>query len=321
MKSARPNLKLTNSSSQGANFPFQSNKPSRPSCFRIFNDFRRGTSQLTYESLPRLKIDWVEIKGNHYGTWPTRQEQAILFNSDDRDDESTHASLEDDGDLFQTLLKQVLLSEPFLRNEQNVFHDLRILASQSKNRLEVCRRQSHAGLELDSNPTTPREYLTVMYDLLVLALQTEMTRVATFQTACEGVGLTDRFPSAIGLANSSHSLSQEKKNYAEVASYITFLNEMYSNFLKKIDSVQEGNSTLLDNTLCFYGCATSKTHLTVNYTIILSGGKNMEFKHGSHLHYGDNLPLSNLFHTFANQFAVPTDKFSDSTGDIMEVVA
>ncbi|MEK6233886.1 MAG: DUF1592 domain-containing protein [Planctomycetales bacterium] len=67
---------------QGANFPFQSNKPSRPSYFRIFNDYRRGTSRLAYEELPKLKIDWVEIKGNHYETWPSPQKQAVLFDSD-----------------------------------------------------------------------------------------------------------------------------------------------------------------------------------------------------------------------------------------------
>lgn len=76
---------------QGANFPFQSNKPGRPSYFRIFNDFRRGTSDLTYEQLPKLKIDWVEIKGNYYESWPTPQRQAILFDSDQREDESAYA--------------------------------------------------------------------------------------------------------------------------------------------------------------------------------------------------------------------------------------
>lgn len=75
----------------GANFPFQSNKPGRPSYFRIFNDFRRGTSQLTYADLPKLKIDWVEIKGNHYATWPSRQKQAILFDSDNQADEFVYA--------------------------------------------------------------------------------------------------------------------------------------------------------------------------------------------------------------------------------------
>lgn len=76
---------------QGANFPFQSNKPGRPSYFRIFNDFRRGTSDLTFEELPKLKIDWVEIKGNHFESWPTPHRQAILFDSDHRENETTYA--------------------------------------------------------------------------------------------------------------------------------------------------------------------------------------------------------------------------------------
>jgi len=177
------------------------------------------------------------------------------------------------------------------------------------------------GLELDANPTSPREYLTVMYDLLALAFQTDSTRVATFQTACEEAGQTDRFPSAIGIAHSSHKLSHEKKNYADVAKYITFLNDMHANFIHKLDSIQEGDSTLLDNTLCFYGCATSKTHQATNYPILLSGGSNLGFQHGSHLHYSDDIPLSNLFLTFANQLAAPTTSFSGSTSDITEILA
>jgi hypothetical protein len=178
-----------------------------------------------------------------------------------------------------------------------------------------------ADLELAADPTSPREYLTVMYELLALALQTDTTRVATFQTACEEAGLTDRFPSAVGLPNSSHKLSHEKKNYADVAAYISFLNEMHSDFIKRLDSVQEEDGTLLDNTLCFYGCATSKTHKATNYPIILSGGKNLGFKHGSHLRYSDNVPLSNLFVTIGNQLSGPTENFSDSTADITEVLA
>lgn len=76
---------------QGANFPFQSNKPSRPSYFRIFNDYRRGTSKLSYEDLPKLKIDWVEITCNHFETWPPAQRQAILFESIHKDNEEVYA--------------------------------------------------------------------------------------------------------------------------------------------------------------------------------------------------------------------------------------
>ena len=76
---------------QGANFPFQSNKPARPSYFRIFNDYRRGTSQLSYEELPKLKIDWVELTCNHFETWPSPQRQAILFESRNQSTEAVYA--------------------------------------------------------------------------------------------------------------------------------------------------------------------------------------------------------------------------------------
>lgn len=65
----------------GANFPFQSNKAGRPSYFRIFNDYRRGTSDLAYEDLPKLKIDWVEVIGNYYPQWPSEPKQTILPDS------------------------------------------------------------------------------------------------------------------------------------------------------------------------------------------------------------------------------------------------
>lgn len=85
-----PDLKTYDFVVHGANFPFQSNKPSRPSYFRIFNDFRRGTSLLSYDELPKLKIDWVEIKSHHYDQWPSAQKRAILFNSKNQNDEDVY---------------------------------------------------------------------------------------------------------------------------------------------------------------------------------------------------------------------------------------
>ena len=177
-----------------------------------------------------------------------------------------------------------------------------------------------SGLDLESNATTPREYLTVMYDLIVLALQTDTTRVATFQTAAEEAGPTDGFPRAIGIGHSSHKLSHEKKNFEDVAKYLTFLNEMHAEFIGKLDSIQEASGTLLDNTLCFYGCATSRTHRAINYPLILSGGSNLGFQHGRHLNFSDDVPLSNLFLTFANQLGSPSERFADSTADITDVL-
>lgn len=179
-----------------------------------------------------------------------------------------------------------------------------------------------SNFDLEIEETSPREYLTVMYELLALALQTDSTRVVTFQTACEEAGVADRFPSAIGISKGAHGLSHGKKEFADEARYIGFLNEMHANFIKRLDSIQEGDSTLLDNTLCFYGCATSKTHRAVNYPIILSGGSNLGFQHGSHLNFDEErIPLANLFVTIANQLDTPTEQFAGSTGDITDVLA
>lgn len=175
-------------------------------------------------------------------------------------------------------------------------------------------------MDLEVNANTPREYLAMMYDLLVLAFQTDSTRVATFQTAAEEAGPAEGFPRAIGLTAGAHRLSHEKKDYAEVAKYIGFLNQLHADFVGKLDAIQEGEGTLLDNTLCFYGCATSKTHKAINYPIILSGGKNFGFQHGSHLQYEEKIPLSNLFVTIANQLGERTERFADSTADLSEVL-
>ena len=76
----------------GENFPFRSNKPSRPSYFRIFNDFRRGTSKIAYKDLPKLFIDSIEITCNAYKTWPPEYTKRILSDSKNKNDELAYAS-------------------------------------------------------------------------------------------------------------------------------------------------------------------------------------------------------------------------------------
>ncbi|MCM8538877.1 MAG: DUF1552 domain-containing protein [Lentisphaeraceae bacterium] len=175
-------------------------------------------------------------------------------------------------------------------------------------------------LKLGLDATEPKDYLETMYKLVVLAFQTNSSRVSTFQVACEAALHEDKFPSAIGISANAHKLSHENNDYTERALYTKFLNDLYADFLSQLNNIQEGDGTLLDNTLCFYGCATGKTHMGHNYPLILSGGKNIGFKHGKHLNFSEDVPLSNLFVTMANQFSVPAEKFTCSTGDMGEVV-
>ena len=107
------------------------------------------------------------------------------------------------------------------------------------------------------------------------------------------------------------------------------------------DSGAGGDGNMLDNTLLLFGSASSAFHLSRNYPLILTGGKNMGFRHGQYLNYGpdnpraapgtaapepwqkevthEDIPLSNLFVTMLQRLGVKADKFSDSTGTLNAV--
>jgi hypothetical protein len=200
------------------------------------------------------------------------------------------------------------------------------------------------NLELTTNE--PREYLQTMFELIYLAFQTDSTRVATYQIGREnGVGRSDHLARAVGF-NLAHQLSHETKNpdgWKNFGTYCRFLNEEFGRFVRRLKSTPEpaGTGSMLDNTLLLYGSASSAFHLSRNYPLILSGGKQMGFKHGQYINHagmnfqggpwlgerepwqdeakGEDLPLSNLYVTMLQRLGVETDSFADSTGIIEEV--
>ena len=201
-------------------------------------------------------------------------------------------------------------------------------------------------LKLDITPEDPRVYLQTMFELIYLAFKTDSTRVASYQIGREnGVGVSDYLARAVGF-NFTHQLSHETKNpggWQNFGTYCRFLSEEYGRFAGKLKSTAEpaGSGNMLDNTLLLFGSASSAFHLSRNYPLILTGGKNMGFKHGQYLNYAgddqaggawdggrepwqkeatrEDLPLSNLFLTMLQRLGVQTEKFADSTGVLAEV--
>ena len=92
-------------------------------------------------------------------------------------------------------------------------------------------------------------------------------------------------------------------------------------FLDRLASIDEGESTLLDNTLVLYGSSNSNTHNNKNYPLILAGGKSMGLKHGQYLQYGDDIPLANLYLTMMKGLGVSSERFADSSGGLKDVLA
>lgn len=201
-------------------------------------------------------------------------------------------------------------------------------------------------LNLDITPEDPRVYLQTMFELIYLAFKTDSTRIATYQIGREnGVGVSDYLARAVGF-KLTHQLSHNTKEpggWKNFGTYCRFLCEEYGRFASKLKATPEarGDGTMLDNTLILFGSASSAFHLSRNYPLILTGGKNMGFRHGQYLNYGPDKPaggpwnggrepwqkeithedirLSNLFVTMLQRLGVETDNFADSTGTVDDV--
>lgn len=194
------------------------------------------------------------------------------------------------------------------------------------------------------------EYLRTMYDILVLAFQTDLTRVATFSTGNEGTG--PAVPE-IGVKQDRHSLSHHNANpklMSDLTASDTFNLKQFAYFLDRLAATKDADGPLLDSTMCLYGSgmAFGHSHGNANLPILLAGGAALGLKHGRHVDYNaagkadgyaydletpgkhytichnpvnGKAHLSNLLLTMAQKMDVPTEKFADSNGVISEVLA
>lgn len=166
-------------------------------------------------------------------------------------------------------------------------------------------------------PKDLSEHQRQMYDLMLLAFQTDTTRVATFMVANEG---TNRSYPMIGVNDGHHHLShhQRKQDWLkQIAQIDKYLVENFAYFLEKMDSIQEGDGTLLDHSMIVYGGAISDgdRHNHNELPIILAGGGSGSIKTGRHLVYPKDTPLNNLFLSLIDLMQVKdVERFGDSTG-------
>jgi len=166
-------------------------------------------------------------------------------------------------------------------------------------------------------PGVYSEYFKLMTDLMVLAWQTDMTRVLTFQMGHE---MSGRAYPEIGFGDSHHSVTHHHGEAEKIAKTIqinTFHTKMLAYYLDKLRSTPDGDGSLLDHSMLLYGAALSDANLHL-YTdlplLMIAGGVN-GIKGGRHLRYPQRTPMSNLLLTMLDKANVPhVDKLGDSTG-------
>ncbi|MEM1303242.1 MAG: DUF1552 domain-containing protein [Planctomycetota bacterium] len=174
-------------------------------------------------------------------------------------------------------------------------------------------------IDFDSNPAVdPTAYLRTMFDLMVLAIQTDLTRVLTYMMAREdGIGFGENFPKlALGIKKGHHGISHDKSDghWEDWGRYDRWMAEQFAYFLSRLDSLGDERGSLLDSTLVLYGSACSTTHNAVNYPLVLAGGAAMGLRHGHYLRQEEEMPMANLLVSMLNAVGAPTDRFGDSTG-------
>lgn len=167
-------------------------------------------------------------------------------------------------------------------------------------------------------PVTFTEYVKLMYDLQVLAFQTDMTRVSTMVVAREG---SVRTYGEIGIPDPHHPLSHHRGNsewIEKLARINRYHIELFGYFLQKMDSIQDGDGTLLDHSMIVYGSAISdgNQHTHNNLPALLAGGGNGCLKPGRHLMYKPETPMANLYLALLDRVGVKPEAIGDSTGKL-----
>lgn len=210
--------------------------------------------------------------------------------------------------------------------------------------LPVISDADRTRVNRDIPDTKAGDYFRTVYDLMVLAFQTDVTRVATFSLGGEGQAIA--IPE-IGITESRHQLSHHggDPGYMEkLTNYDAFAIEQFSYFLDRLAETKDlGGKPLLGSTMALFGSGMSygHSHGNANLPLVLAGGSDLGLKHGQHLDFNKTAPdfkyalgadgtlttahyqvcsrpvnsdahMSNLLLLMAQRMGVETDKFADS---------
>ena len=187
-------------------------------------------------------------------------------------------------------------------------------------RIELAEQQSDRELPEVTGPVgVPRvfsDYYRLMADLQVLAWQSDMTRICTFQIGHE---MSNRAYPELGIGDAHHSVTHhqgDKEKIAKTLQVNIFHAKMLSYYLDKLQSTPDGESSLLDNTMMLYGSALSdgNLHIFRDLPIVVFAGGVKGIRGGEHIRYPSDTPMNNLFLTMLDMVGVEVDAIGDSNG-------
>jgi Protein of unknown function (DUF1552) len=187
------------------------------------------------------------------------------------------------------------------------------------------KQSSNSNLDVPASPSgIPENYIDhtkLMFDLMTLAYQADITRISTFMMAREVSYRT--FPE-LGISEAFHPASHHQNNPARLealAKINTHHVSLLSYFLGRLKNTPDGDGNLLDHSLVLYGSAMSNSNIHNHgpLPVLVAGGAAGRMKGGRHLKYPEGTPMANLLLSILDKAGVPQESVGDSTGRLSEV--
>jgi hypothetical protein len=288
---------------EGANFAGSCDSGGFSCAFSYTISWRNASTPLPMEHNPRAVFE--RLFGDNEST-DSKQRQARI-----QDQRSILDSVSDDVARLQRSLGGTD------RNKVNSYLDA---VRDVERRIEMIEVQGDKEVPYMERPlgvpSTFAEHATLIYDLQLLAYQSDRTRIITFMAGHELSGRT--YPE-IDVPDAHHPLSHHQNMPASMERLTkvnTYHVSFFARFLEKLAATQDGDSSLLDQAMIVYGAgmSDSDTHSPYNLPILLAGGGAGLLKTGRHLQYPSGTPLANLHLTLLDKLGAPIDRIGDSTG-------
>jgi hypothetical protein len=209
--------------------------------------------------------------------------------------------------------------------DRGVLDDYLESVRETERRVAKASQRDLSGIELPGAPIGELpdfdEQVRLMFDLIALAYQANVTRVASYIMVGEG---TNRTYNHIGVPDAFHPLSHHANNPQRIEKLVTIQRyhvERFAEFVAKLAAIPDGENSLLDNSMLLYGSNMSNSDRHNNYPLpnILVGGGAGTLHGGQHIDLPERTTLSNLHLTIVNKAGLDLQSLSDSTGEIAGV--
>ena len=192
----------------------------------------------------------------------------------------------------------------------------RIQKAEQQSARELPAFEKPAGI-----PDSYEDHVRMMFDLQLLAFQTDLTRVTTFIMSRE---VSSRTYPELGIPDPHHPISHHQDDATKIgklAKINAFHISLFAHFLDRLRATNDGDGSLLDQVMITYGCGISDSnqHLHDNLPVLVAGGGAGQISGGRHLRFANGAPMANLLLTLLDKMGVPADQLGDSSGRLQEL--